>query len=396
VRLGSGSCTSCICAFGPCHYDHDCPEQATCDTATNRCIAADGTQIPTVFKDECDTWLKTQIDCDKKSVVEERYDKGYDPLGCSDVRILTKGHGSPDVCNPFMNQGKCCVLDGASDVFMCHDGCSVMRDPASAQQIAEQMCKEFSKKLGQDKYKVTWVGNQTYSAAECNSYFYIRCEDGVLTTKYQSCDSLLGSVMCAQPGDKVQCSKDDGWTASAICCPDQPYSRWKLGTSCPVKPCSELAGGVCYGLDPGGNDTIKCTEGGADKTLQCCDQLLAPIQFGIGGSWMNQCVSWCTADQVGICHSSNLFCDGAIGRCNQCPANAMNCDLKGGCECVDGYCDGTKCIPYNSSGGGGSNSGGSCAGSCGYQSPDGCWCDPTCTANGDCCPDHAQLCGSLP
>ena len=35
---------------------------------------------------------------------------------------------------------------------------------------------------------------------------------------------------------------------------------------------------------------------------------------------------------------------------------------------------------------------GSCAGSCGGKSKDGCWCDSVCSSAGDCCSDFAQLC----
>jgi uncharacterized protein YkwD len=40
--------------------------------------------------------------------------------------------------------------------------------------------------------------------------------------------------------------------------------------------------------------------------------------------------------------------------------------------------------------------GGSCAGSCGGQSPDGCWCDSACANYGDCCADKVQVCDGAP
>ena len=43
--------------------------------------------------------------------------------------------------------------------------------------------------------------------------------------------------------------------------------------------------------------------------------------------------------------------------------------------------------------GGGGGGGDSCAGSCGGQSPDGCWCDAACINFGDCCPDKRVECG---
>ncbi len=36
--------------------------------------------------------------------------------------------------------------------------------------------------------------------------------------------------------------------------------------------------------------------------------------------------------------------------------------------------------------------GGSCAGACGAQSADGCWCDAECASYGDCCSDKAPVC----
>jgi len=35
-----------------------------------------------------------------------------------------------------------------------------------------------------------------------------------------------------------------------------------------------------------------------------------------------------------------------------------------------------------------------CAGWCGGQAPAGCWCDPACVEEGDCCPDRAQTCAA--
>jgi len=35
-----------------------------------------------------------------------------------------------------------------------------------------------------------------------------------------------------------------------------------------------------------------------------------------------------------------------------------------------------------------------CAGFCGGQSPDGCWCDPPCCGFSDCCPDESRTCSN--
>lgn len=39
---------------------------------------------------------------------------------------------------------------------------------------------------------------------------------------------------------------------------------------------------------------------------------------------------------------------------------------------------------------------GSCVGSCGGQSPDGCWCDEYCSGYGDCCTDYDAVCNGTP
>ena len=54
-----------------------------------------------------------------------------------------------------------------------------------------------------------------------------------------------------------------------------------------------------------------------------------------------------------------------------------------------------NCQDAGSEEGGGPNPDGSCAGACGQQSPDGCYCDEACVQEGDCCNDVCDQCEDL-
>lgn len=53
--------------------------------------------------------------------------------------------------------------------------------------------------------------------------------------------------------------------------------------------------------------------------------------------------SWkCTPGQTNMCDGyKTQYCDN--GTCTPCPANKVDCDRQGDCECF-GACDGTKCV----------------------------------------------------
>lgn len=98
------------------------------------------------------------------------------------------------------------------------------------------------------------------------------------------------------------------------------------------------------------------------------------------------CVGDITADNV-VDVSDMLMLLSYWGACGECSA-----DLNG-----DGVVDITDMLavlaawgPCDDGGGGGPA--GSCAGHCGEQAPDGCWCDSSCVTYGDCCEDACDSC----
>ncbi len=81
-------------------------------------------------------------------------------------------------------------------------------------------------------------------------------------------------------------------------------------------------------------------------------------------------------DGVALCAATEPFC-GPLATAAQI----------GGCwQCVDAF----SCEPIEVP----EEPEGSCEGSCGGASEDGCWCDESCAAFGDCCPDIADACDS--
>ncbi|GMV41342.1 MAG: hypothetical protein AMXMBFR64_30580 [Myxococcales bacterium] len=124
--------------------------------------------------------------------------------------------------------------------------------------------------------------------------------------------------------------------------------------------------------DWGGNED--CTEmyaNGAWNDLDCavprrliCEEAPGAPKAAPLAAPLAACVPDCAAKLCGD--------DGCGGSCGACPDGAS--------------CDGGACVmPLPS-----------CAGACGGQSPDGCWCDDACTGYGDCCPDYAALCAAGP
>ncbi|TVQ56625.1 MAG: hypothetical protein EA377_01935 [Phycisphaerales bacterium] len=88
------------------------------------------------------------------------------------------------------------------------------------------------------------------------------------------------------------------------------------------------------------------------------------------------------------CQLGENPCDGFCG--GQSPLGCWcdpNCFAQG--NCCDNVCescpDMTGCAPPT----------GTCSGWCGFQSADGCWCDLACQANEDCCPDFCEECASF-
>ncbi len=68
-----------------------------------------------------------------------------------------------------------------------------------------------------------------------------------------------------------------------------------------------------------------------------------------------------------------------------------------GCYCDPECVDNSDCCPdYEKvcSGGGGTNPGGSCVGKCGGKGTGNCYCDNACKGAGDCCADYDKECGS--
>jgi hypothetical protein len=91
-----------------------------------------------------------------------------------------------------------------------------------------------------------------------------------------------------------------------------------------------------------------------------------------------------------------------VDECDDAPAGSCAGSCGGqspdGCWCDEGCCGFGDCCADKLAqcGGcdpdGGGGPAGSCAGACGGQSPDGCWCDDGCAGFGDCCPDVCDEC----
>jgi sugar lactone lactonase YvrE len=177
---------------------------------------------------------------------------------------------------------------------------------------------------------------------------------------------------------------------------------------CPANPtCDGIECGVFCGKDCGG-----CPAGQVCNAFQCCTPKCSGKVCGPDGC--GGVCGKCPVDQV--CTPAGACCtqkcagkqcgdDGCGGVCGKCPAT-HTCTADGKCECFPD-CKGKTCGDDGCGGTCGSckgdsacNSEGqcvtkSCVGSCGGESPDGCYCDPACQGYGDCCPDVCTACPEI-
>lgn len=93
-----------------------------------------------------------------------------------------------------------------------------------------------------------------------------------------------------------------------------------------------LSLGVACGDDDGPDQEAGVTDG----TSSTSDGALP---------WPDQSVTTpgkCTPGESGMCDDNkNFYCSG--GECTQCPANYVDCDRQGDCECY-AACDGDQCM----------------------------------------------------
>ena len=128
---------------------------------------------------------------------------------------------------------------------------------------------------------------------------------------------------------------------------------------------------TCEGYGDGAACTPSCGTKvcGTDGCGGSCGSCAAGKSCNTAG----QCVAGCTPNCVGKECGSN-GCGGSCGSCN------------GGDTCTDsGVCEpaGDMC---------GADPANSCEGTCNGQGSGGCFCDPDCVGNQDCCPDYQACC----
>ena len=356
------SCTTCICAYGGCHYDSDCPGSATCSGSNGTCSDASGNTVDNIFKKECDEWIKQQSDCDKTSVESIKQSSGYDSQGCDDVRVEEKGHSSSNQCQPYLDRVFHLCSQGCS-VTACNEGCNTFTNQQNAEQYF-QTCVQNAKAAGHT-VDVSVTGNQSLSCVGRETHMTMECESGPPTTSYDPCD---WDRDCFFIDSTIKC-EDNGTVKDAICCPDSGGEdpEWSEGTSCPALPCDELDNGTCWGNQP--PPTESCVDGdGNTQTYECCESDGTTVEWIEHGTWEPSCNAHPHCDFGASCGTegdSETCNDSGTSATRECingkwtpPAPPNNCNHFGGAGgdtewyCASGYCGDdpyecmTSCGPY--------------------------------------------------
>jgi len=284
-----------------------------------------------------DCWVQTEV-CGEGQTCK-------DPFGPSSAKCETDPDNELNSC-----AGKC--GGQAAGGCWCDDQCDQNGDccPDKEDQCGKTTCEDLSYALGSCGF---------LSGSKCEGGQPYECQD------VGSLDCWVQTATCAD-GEKCE---DPFGPSGAKCVQDDESPI----NSC-VGNCGKQAPGGCW-CDPNCEANGDCC---ADKKDQCGETTCESLGFDGGG---------CT----GFLNGSK--CDG--GDPWECQDKGpVNCWIKiatcaSGEKCTDPLGPaGAKCVqddesPVNS-----------CAGNCGGQAPGGCWCDPKCEGNGDCCADKKSECGA--
>jgi hypothetical protein len=149
--------------------------------------------------------------------------------------------------------------------------------------------------------------------------------------------------------------------------PAPPPVQCVAGSECGEGFHCELPDGECGGV------------GSCVEDYQFCYEIYAPVCGCDGETYDNDCFARASGNS--IAHE---------GACEPTPP-PLGCQADSDCDdgevctqvqCITAPCP-ALCLPAPEP---------SCAGSCGGQSDDGCWCDDQCAQFGDCCSDVADVC----
>lgn len=281
---GGVSCTDggtkCICIYGNCSYNSDCPAGTAC---TGGKCKDGGSEYPPNDKADCDAWI---ADAGANCTVSQVLPMGvpFNGIGCDFVNVQYMGHSSSGQCNSTIYQAFALCLDGCS-VSYCNNGCMTFANQAQAEATFD-LCRDTLDQMG-IPYAISITGNQALASCSRTSHMELSCMSGFPTqVTYQSCDP---AGRCYWVGETTKCTRDGG-TLDQVCCAGGGGDPVFVpgATTCPLRPCSDLKdGGTCWGRANPTTSACSLPDGDAGQVVCCgADGGVTWIEHG---TWKDRC-----------------------------------------------------------------------------------------------------------